>query len=231
MIAKKMATTKFSKLKSVVPVKPENAGHTWQGIPHHTLLTAVEDQLADAFGLKTVDRRIILWYHDQRMSAAVRVAKDGEENDTTELWFGVDASNGGDKVIQFYAGGVHADTPMVMDRWSGSRYTFSFSLPDEVARAATIWWESAKEFRHVVATMKRLAIPNYEEVLIQMGRKAIVPWTKIAQADRVWAGGGQSTAWDFQEAVGRALWLTSGPKQMKNLHAATKLMSTYWKFM
>ena len=229
MIAQSAETHSLDQIKNIPVPTPDDryrpTGSHWKGVKHHDLLTAL-GKSAQSFGYRPVTWRVILWYGDLRLSAAVKLARRDEDDVPGKgEWIGVNASNGGDSALQYFAGTESNGVPLVHDSWAGPRYTTGFELATEADRSMNIWKQGLHEgpiLRHAM-TRAKLPDQDYYRMLVEVGREDILPWTKLERADTLWCVGKGKSLWDFHVCCAGALALTSGPAQMENSYSLTAL--------
>lgn len=228
MIALSACTTARSGLGSIQLPKekdrPTPTGGYWKGVRHIDLLDALENKLLSEL-YRTWDWRIHVWYDNLRAAMAFKVCKVPSE---VVQWFGVAASNGGDKALTFYSGYEWEETPYVHSSWQGGRYTTGFDLEHEARLAVGAWEAEVQEIpaRLTAIRKHKLEKSDYDFLLLQLGRGGVVPWSKIGRVDREYLPEGK-TLWDIYKAGARIVALTSGPNQPDNLLALSKLCWDY----
>lgn len=221
----------MKKLKGVEVQEPEDVGRAWKGVKHYDLIQALSSA-AGKKGLLFVEHKIHLWYFDQRLCASVKVASEKASPDhPRQKWIGIEASNRGDQLLKFYVGATVGDIPIIVDAFNGGKYTTGFILEQEAERAMTIWGSNVKD---AFAEWDKLDDGKLNEllleyILVKCGRLKILPWSKLGTADKKIAacGGKNKTMLDVYRGLAMTIGLTSGPKQMDNLHRLHKLTSAY----
>lgn len=211
--------------KVKVTAPPRGQGKLWQGVQHGTLVDAVMDHGRDEHGFVFDRTKIALFTTDDGGDMAVTVpVKGGTEFDRLGLTphLGLIASNRQTEVLTAFCGAVGDGLLFVNARLSRNKdtrwnYTTHFDL-SYVKETIWRWW--VRQLPSVLADRRRLeeaeASPGrVNNILMAVGRKELLPWSRVGSADRAFRREGGKTLLDLCRAVCVPLSLSNPIAQLK----------------
>jgi hypothetical protein len=195
-------TVTLSDLRKVPVTQPAHGpGKIWQGVQHGQLVDRLMDHARDTLGL-TCDRSMSkFWTTKDGGDMAAALCVPAEKSGIAKLglvpFLGLAASNRQEMVLTAYAGAVEEGTgaaliPGRLKRNKDAKwmYTTSFDF-DYVCRVVWKWWFS--QMVDVEETYERMTYGpavspgRLNNVLMTIGRKKILPWSRVGTADRAFA--------------------------------------------
>lgn len=220
-----MDLTALRKVEVTTP--PRGQGKLWKGVQHGTLVDAVMDHGRDAHAL-TYDRsRVAVWTTEDGGDCAVTVpVGGGREFDRRGMTphLGLIMSNRQTEVLTVFCGAVGNDgLKFVNSRLSRNKdvrwnYTIHFDV-GYVRAAVWRWW--LRQLPAVLDDRQRLeqaeASPGrVNNILMAVGRKELLPWSRVGGADRAFKLAEGKTLLDLYRAAGVPLSLSNPIVQLKS---------------
>jgi hypothetical protein len=227
--------------KVPVGTPPRGSLKIWQGLQHGKLVDAVMDHGRDHHAMVYDRAGVRVWATDDGGDAAVSVpVGSGREFDKRGLvlHLGLVASNRQTEVLTAFCGAVGADGLLFVNaklsrnkdaQWM---YTVHFDL-DYACETIWKWWK--RQVPTVLTDYDRLAaaeasVGRVNNILMAVGRKEILPWSRVGQADKAFRVRQGKTLLDLYGAVSLPMGMSNAKDQLKNgwrlnsllCHAASK---------
>lgn len=208
-----------------VPLKtPASAGGMWEGTSHSDLIKLTEGHLKST-GLTPYEFRGSVARDGFDVAAGWLVS--GHPNISRGVpGLAVVHSNARRQAMNFYSGTVTADgVPVVVGIIKGWRAVKDVDRRAELARVFGEWADY--QLVSVVVTHRLTQEPltndRAEAVLMNAGRKKLVPWNRIGLVDAFWRRNGNKTKLGFLAAVWE--WVKRSPahEQMERMYRVTNM--------
>jgi len=224
MISLASCTTQLNDLPHIKIPESKTAGAYWKPLKHSDLITSLILN-AKKSGFTLTDNRVLIWYGNLRMDASLKFTIL-DKTSKIPLWLGVSASNDRSRVLKFYSGIEMEDSYLITNCFTGGKYTTAFDVDLEAQRAIDILSgdlaNAVEDHDTMIST--RIPSPDYDSTMMEVGRRGILPWSKIGKADHGTNRVKIKSFWDFHRSVTKVIGLTSGPKQLDNLYALRELV-------
>ena len=182
-----------AELASIPLEKPEGAGKLWGGVSHGALLTALKREFK-RHGAKTAPAKAEAYRGDADVVVCFRVAFAG----------GLVAPEGWDFAVAFTQSNARRHKPwfylgiqnkltntgVVFARVEGDRHTKGTNVNVMARRVCRELASCAKKGLRAwaKADAETPTENEYNAILIKLGRKQIVPWSRVGRADRLFHG-------------------------------------------
>lgn len=212
--------------KVAVTEPPRGQGKLWQGVQHGALVDAVMDFGRDHHAL-TYDRSKVAVYTtedggDMAVTIPVGGGRDFDRAGLTPH-LALVASNRQTEVLTAFCGAVDADglrfVNARLSRNKDVRWNYTVHFDMEYVRAAVWkWW--LRQLPTVLEDRRRLAGAEaspgrVNNILMAVGRKELLPWSRVGAADRAFKLMDGKTLLDLYRAVGVPLSLSNAVAQLK----------------
>lgn len=213
--------------KVAVTEPPRGQGKLWQGVQHGKLVDAVMDFGRDQHGLVYDRSKVAVYTTEDGGDAAVAVpVAGGREFDRLGMtpYLGLVMSNRQTEVLTAFCGAADGNglrfVNARLSRNKDVRWNYTTHFDMEYVRAAVWkWW-----LRHLATVpddRRRLeqadASPGrVNNILMAVGRKELLPWSRVGSADRAFRVAGGKSLLDLYRAVCVPLSLSNAIVQLKS---------------
>lgn len=228
-------TLTFQELRAVPVTAPADPGKLWQGVSHGDLMTHLLAEAVDR-GIERDVKESRYWVSPDGGEMAAAVCVPGGTAAAVP-YLGVVASTTQRRVLTVFSGTVDpatraATVPAVMSRSKDPKWMYTTHFdPDYVAAKVWKWWAAAqKEYKDVnrILAAAEVSNPLRDRLLMAVGRKGILPWSRIGVADRTVAhharAGKATTLRAVQTAVAVPLTMANPVDQLFFNHRLTALL-------
>lgn len=196
-----------SQLSEIPIYKPQKAGQFWQGIQHGELVNTLKTQI-EKKQLKILEEKYSVSNCGSELVGAYGLSSPffdlGEEQ---ELALGFITSNAMKNRLKIFVGSkifVCSNGMVSGEVVMKKKHTIRLKLVEEISLAIDTYVEKIKEIPIITNKLKSIELsqPNSDLILMEAGRKNILPWSRIGQVESEYRN---PTYNDFNEKTGWGL--------------------------
>lgn len=219
--------------KTPITDPPRGPGKLWQGVQHGAVVNALLTKMGDR-QFTHAHRNVRCWTSANGGDAAAAFPVDRPTIKGWAPWLGLFMSNRQTEILTVFCGAVrtdggHAVVTAGMSRFKDARwmYTTHFDLK-YVVEETWEWWDL--HLPDVPGHMRRMADadcpePRVNHLLMAVGRREVLPWSRVGAADRRFRKDGGKTLLDLHRAVGTALAQANPIHQLKAGYRLTSMLT------
>lgn len=208
---------------------PPRAGGYWKGIRHWDLVNLFLDQLRARqwfFGRL----RLAVSKDETNMAGSCDVFPFGlPEIAGADFSLGILNSNSQEFALRLMAGlrVKSSDTGVVLAEFQLGRSTIGNDMKESIDKALGEAYLEARLFRPKVDQLQveRLSERQVVDLLIRVGRKGLLPWSRVGAADVLFRVAAEKTAWNLLVSFAEAAKMNPPIQQMDQLLKIYQMIS------
>ena len=233
MITVHDTNTTLADLRRIPLKRPDKAGRWWRGIQHGELVDTILREFCER-GWEATDWKFSVGGDGANLAAAFDLTMPNlQPPEGTGFSLGLLTDNRCERALRLFAGAnvtVCSNGLATGEIVLRHRHTINFRLREEIKTAMDEYLEASKGVGQIIDRLKswQLAQVEYEHLLLEAGRRKLMPWSRLAHVDREFQnpnhGFGSETSWDLLNAFTHVVKRNPPGRQLEQINGFRSML-------
>ncbi len=179
----------IEEVRTIPLVRPKNAGKFWKGIPHGDLINSILNESERRKWIIIKDRFSVSDDGADMAAAFDIILPDLESPEGTQFALGILANNKRERALRMYAGAtitVCRNGFVSGEILLNKKHTTQFDLEDGIEKSLDEYFISIRKMSDIINSLRNHVLSEFEYsyIMIEAGRKKLMPWSRIGEVDK-----------------------------------------------